>query len=110
MPARLMELPVRLHVDGVARTEGDQLHVSPEPVDDPESPHPVAAQPPELVAERLAGVRIVENLLERGPDLALEHGVEAADERRDLVRDSHTTWGRHPAGFRRPYSNSSSRV
>ena len=96
-----MELSVRLHVDGVAGAERDQLQVQSEPVDDPEAPDPVAAKAPELVAERLAGVRIVENHLERGSNLAPEHGMEAADERRDLVRNSQGAWRRHAVVSRR---------
>ena len=82
-----MELPVRLHVDGVARAERDHLDIFPESIDDPETSHPVAAKALELVAERLAAIRVSNQRFERGSDLALEHGMEAADERRDLVRD-----------------------
>ena len=67
----------------------------------PEAPDPVAAKAPELVTERLAGVRIVENYLERGSNLAPEHGMEAADERRDLVRNSQAAWRRHAVVSRR---------
>jgi len=84
--------PVRLHVDRIPRADRHQCHVASEPVDDAQAPHPIAAKPLKLVAERLAGVRIVENDLKRGPDLALEHGVEAADKRRDLGRNLHMLW------------------
>ena len=108
--ARLVELSVRLHVDGVARAERDQLQVSSDPIDDPETPHPIAAEALEFVAERLAGAGILEKRLECGPNLAFEHRMKAANQCRDLVRSSQTAWRRHPVVFRRLYSNSSSSV
>ena len=108
--ARLVELSVRLHVDGVARAERDQLQVSSDPIDDPETPHPIAAEALEFVAERLAGAGILEKRLECGPNLAFEHRMKAANQCRDLVRNSQTAWRRHPVVFRRLYSNSSSSV
>ena len=108
--ARLVELSVRLHVDGIARAERDQLQVSSDPIDDPETPHPIAAEALEFVAERLAGAGILEKRLECGPNLAFEHRMKAANQCRDLVRNSQTAWRRHPVVFRRLYSNSSSSV
>ena len=89
--AWLVELPVRLQVDGIAGAEGDQLDVSSNPIDDPETPDPIAAQTLELVAKRTAAVRISKNRLERRSGLAFEYGMKATDQRRDLVRDSQTT-------------------
>ena len=83
-----MELSVRLQVDRVAGTERDQLQVSSNPIDDPETPHPIAAKSPELVAQRLACIGIIEKGLKCNSDLSFEHGMEAADECRDLVRNS----------------------
>ena len=79
-------------------------------MDDPETPHPIAAKASEFAAERRSRVGVLEKRLERGSDLALEHGMEAADERRDLVGNSQSAWRRHPTVARRPYSNSSSSV
>ena len=107
--ARLVEPPVRLHVDDVAGTERDELHVAPEPVDDPETSYPIAAQTLELALQRLAGVWLVENRLKRGSNLALEHGMKATDERRDLVRNSQPA-RQAPVVIHRSYSNSSSSV
>ena len=87
-----MELSVRLQVNRVAGTERHQLDLSSEPIDDSETSDPIAAKALKLALERLAGVRVFDNRLERGPDFALEHGMKAADERRDLVRNSQTVW------------------
>ena len=110
--ARLVKLPAGLHVDGAARAERDHLEIVSEPVDDPKAPHAIAAKALELVPERLAGARILKQRFEGGPHLALEHGMEAPHERRDLVRDPHNRRGGdtrpYPAAGR--YSNSSSRV
>ena len=96
-----MEPSVRLQVDGVARTECDELQVSSDAIDDPEPAHPIAAKSPKFVAERLARVGVLQKRLERGSDLALEHGMKSADERRDLVRNFQAAWPRHAVVSRR---------
>ena len=83
--ARFVQPPVGLEIDGVARPERDQLHLPVESIDDAEPTDAVAPQALEFVAERLAGVRVLEHRLQSNPDLALEHRMETAQECRDVV-------------------------
>src|SRR5438105_2619196 len=77
-----LDEPESLLVDRPPGTDGDNLHDAARslPVDDPELADAIAAEPCQLLAQRLADGRILDDGVEAATDLAFELGVKVADE------------------------------
>ena len=78
-----------LLVDCLTWSDGDDLDHGPgDPVHDPEPGDPTTSQTSKLVAKDLADGWLVEQILECGPDLALQVRMETPDQRGDVIGDS----------------------
>ncbi len=88
-PLRSRNAPIGFFVNDRAWSDGDQFEplAGHDAIDDAEAADAEAAQSCEVVLERLAGIRVGEQLCKGGANLAFQGGVQALDEPGDVRRD-----------------------
>ena len=88
-PLRSRNAPVGFFVNDRARSDGDQFEplAGHDAIYDAEAADAKAAQPFEVVLERLAGMRVGEQLCNGSANLAFQGGVQVPDEPGNIRRD-----------------------